>query len=738
MKQRHQKKLVDLMNSNRVNNHHEFNTQNDRGQLSTQDDSQMVSVIGEAIVSESCQRVLNKGPKFIPTQKFSDRIVTELKISLAHAAYQLRWKTTSDNNTSTPTLSDEIQPPFPKSCPFEGNRYPPPKANATIERKLQVLSEAIDHLILRERAKPSVRHNLSYSDHLSIKEMKKDNNIYIQSDKGGEMVVMSHSHYKSLALQHLSDATTYEKINKNPTSVQEKTVNELWKCATKNSFLPKRLIKRLVTHHSVIAQFYHLPKTHKRILSIRPIVSNINSPCEKMAWFLQQLLVPFLAEVPAHLNNTYELLSRMKALSPSQLKNKLILSLDVVSLYTNVHAQEALDISSEILKAKYRTSVWGISVDSILNILSFILRANSFHFEGTCYNQKRGLAMGSKISPILAIFVMDRIERSSIFLHTLSSPLMFLRYIDDCVVVLDKNSDLSTLVTRLNSIHVSIKFEMDLPRSDGFLPVLDTSLRISEDGQIEHKFFVKEANKGLFINASSAIPKSIKRNAVQCEFSRAQQLCSTDEHRMEAVKVMTKKFTENGYSTSEITRYRRASAKRNAPDKKQFSLCSSVLKVPFISDSFNGKLNRIVKKSGLDIRVVAQPARPLSHLLNKIHRLRKCNKLSCTISDESICLSTNVVYKAACSICSNFYIGSTCPPFHERVAQHLQPSRKTSVYLHAKEVHDQEPRQIFNFSIISRHKDKIRCRIAEALSINKLCPNINRKEEFLDFRGFLL
>ena len=163
--------------------------------------SDNVSIIGEASIPESYVRILNKGPKFIPAQKLNVKIANELKISLAHSAYQLRWKTISDT-TFTGRSFDRIrnESPFLRFCPFEGNRRPPPKATAEFERKLQVLNEAIERLINRELAKPSFSHNTSYSDHQALKQMKKDDNIYIPSDKGGEMVVMTLAHYKSCLL----------------------------------------------------------------------------------------------------------------------------------------------------------------------------------------------------------------------------------------------------------------------------------------------------------------------------------------------------------------------------------------------------------------------------------------------------------------------------------------------------------------------------------------------------------
>lgn len=90
-------------------------------------------------------------------------------------------------------------------------------------------------------------------------------------------------------------------------------------------------------------------------------------------------------------------------------------------------------------------------------------------------------------------------------------------------MIVDNTVDVSSLLPRLNSLHASIKFEIELLKDDGFLP----ALRINNDGEIKHKFFVKEANKGLFLHATSALSSSIKRNAIQYEVRRAPNMYSS-------------------------------------------------------------------------------------------------------------------------------------------------------------------------------------------------------------------
>ena len=284
-------------------------------------------------------------------------------------------------------------------------------------------------------------------------------------------------------------------------------------------------------------------------------------------------------------------------------------------------------------------------------------------------------------------------------------------------------------------VYDSIKFELQTPEEDNFLAVLDTKISLSEHGCLQHKFYVKEANKGLFIHAHSALPDSIKRNAVRSEVERAKTLSSEDPWKLEATRHMFDKFLANGYNKKQIKGYMRPPRQRNhRPHHLQHS---SVLKIPFISDKFNGQLKRIVRKHFLDIRLVTQPGPSLKMQLNKNKRYLQCNKRSCVIQDPKLCNTRNVVYKATCTVCGSFYVGSTSPPFHNRVAQHLQPSRRTAVSLHAL-THEQCAKDIFLFAIVSRHPTEIRCRVAEALTIEKLSPPLNGKDEFIDYQPFLI
>ena len=51
----------------------------------------------------------------------------------------------------------------------------------------------------------------------AINDLKNDKNIEIkEADKGGSVVILSKSHYKSMILSQLDDEKTYKKLNLNP------------------------------------------------------------------------------------------------------------------------------------------------------------------------------------------------------------------------------------------------------------------------------------------------------------------------------------------------------------------------------------------------------------------------------------------------------------------------------------------------------------------------------------------
>ena len=81
-------------------------------------------------------------------------------------------------------------------------------------------------------------------------------------------------------------------------------------------------------------------------------------------------------------------------------------------------------------------------------------------------NKVRGLAMGSRIAPILAIVALDKLERSTIY-STISCPVPFYqRYDDESLIILKSNEEAEALLLRINNSHPTLKFELEYPTKD--------------------------------------------------------------------------------------------------------------------------------------------------------------------------------------------------------------------------------------------------------------------------------
>ena len=93
-------------------------------------------------------------------------------------------------------------------------------------------------------------------------------------------------------------------------------------------------------------------------------------------------------------------------------EDDILVSHDVVSLFTNTPVKESLDIISTRLE---QVSDWQdttmLEKDDILELLEFVLTTTYFAFRGEIYRQKFGTAMGSPVSHLVANMFMEQLER---------------------------------------------------------------------------------------------------------------------------------------------------------------------------------------------------------------------------------------------------------------------------------------------------------------------------------------
>lgn len=145
------------------------------------------------------------------------------------------------------------------------------------------------------------------------------------------------------------------------------------------------------------------------------------------------------------------------------------------ALYTNVDTRRAVEACLQLLRLHHQNlQLFGLSGEDVEELLRSVVEVSTFRFRNVFYKQTRGLAMGSRLAPLLAIIFMDCLERPALSTRV----LYFGRYIDDIFAVGKSSTTLRQTLGRLNSAFPTIKLTSEAPGPDGFLPFLNMKVRI--------------------------------------------------------------------------------------------------------------------------------------------------------------------------------------------------------------------------------------------------------------------
>jgi len=91
----------------------------------------------------------------------------------------------------------------------------------------------------------------------------------------------------------------------------------------------------------ILSRAYRLPKIHKPDIPFRLIISSIDSPFYSLASFLQEIIIKHVPNTFSHLDNSFKLTEKLKDIFISD--NHILISLDVISLFTNIPLDLAIE-----------------------------------------------------------------------------------------------------------------------------------------------------------------------------------------------------------------------------------------------------------------------------------------------------------------------------------------------------------------------------------------------------------
>lgn len=501
---------------------------------------------------------------------------------------------------------------------------------------------------------------------------------------------------------------------------------------------------------STPAQFTTLIKDHKKKTEtgypLRPLASTINTPTDKLDWLVSKILNQCLQFIPSYLKNTDELIEKLNNMNKKLLtSDHIFISLDVVNLYPSIPINEGI---ASVMN--FAESIWtkidsfGFSLTELSRCLSFLAYNSEIIFDDKVYLQTKGCPMGSHFSPPFAIIFMHVIEQKALEIlhHSLHfDPILYVRFIDDILIgpVIRNNDFCNMILETFNSINKHIKFTVEIPGVDEPISFLDLSI-FTCNNDIKYSWYRKACHSGILLRADSNLPYHTKTNYIYNTFRTIEKRCSTQELQIEKKKEFEDLLIKNGYKEEHVSKFKTIPKKFNSTKKQHFNIKNKVpLFLNFISDQANYKIRNAIHKYDLDINLISKPAPQLSTLLKTKTNNQNQNHENCEIcpllNKKFKCYMRYIIYKMICKICKKFYIGQTNRPFMYRYKEHKYSLTKedgvSALSEHASLEHSEVRMGIADFDVqfIEVCKGPIDCIIAEAKNIDRMRPQLNRKQE---------
>jgi hypothetical protein len=177
---------------------------------------------------------------------------------------------------------------------------------------------------------------------------------------------------------------------------------------------------------------YFLWKIRRFQLEIKLVVSSEDS---LLIFFIlpTPILNPLLGKSGTYKKNSEQFVKLINGQHISE--GHVLVSLDVVSLFTTAPVDKSLlgvrKRLEEDVKLQHRPHH---TVDTIMEPLTVCLCNTYFYWNDDFYRQKRGMAMGSSLSPVVSGIFLEELELQALETSVVK-PIIIKRYVDDMFVM---------------------------------------------------------------------------------------------------------------------------------------------------------------------------------------------------------------------------------------------------------------------------------------------------------------
>ena len=391
-----------------------------------------------------------------------------------------------------------------------------------------------------DETKEHIRHQITTNkrpvkldndEQKAIKDLQNDNEIIIlPADKGRMTVIMNKSDYINKANTLIKDTETYQPLDTDPSKTSVNRINQKLKQLKDKDKLNETTYHRIRPNEcnstATTAKFYGLPKIHKENIPLRPIVSLPGSPTYELSKHLamilhQQFLHPLVKTSTHTVNNANAFLTNIKDLKLEP--DEIMISFDVVSLFTSIPLDTAKRITNELLTNhdSWQTRT-NLDKDDILELLNLCL-STEFSFQNSYYRQISGTPMGSPLSSFLAEAVMQDLEKRSVTHNP--DIRTWNRYVDDVLATVKKDKT-DDILHCMNNTLENIQFTKE-EQHNNQLAFLDVLLTRTNDGTINTQVYRKKTHTGQVLNFNSNHPTQHKISCIRTLFNQIDTHCNT-------------------------------------------------------------------------------------------------------------------------------------------------------------------------------------------------------------------
>jgi hypothetical protein len=290
--------------------------------------------------------------------------------------------------------------------------------------------------------------------------------------------------------------------------------------------------------------FYLLAKIHKSPLSTRPVCSDCASIVHPLGKWLDLTLQPIVKEQFAYFKDSFSLQRQLIDLGtlPS---NASLISLDAVSMYTNIDIDDCIERISTYLA----TLLDKYELTAIVEALEIVIRNNRMKFGDLIFHQIRGVAMGMSPAPTIANLYVAIFELSNI-LPLLDKYLFFYkRFIDDGFAIwlhdIDPTIDARNWLDFQSIINRS-GLQWTFVEPCRKLVYMDMTIQI-ENRLIVTSIYAKPMALYKYIPPNSCHPPGVLTGLVFGQILRIYQLCTKMEDVDQELRLFHSRLVNRGY-----------------------------------------------------------------------------------------------------------------------------------------------------------------------------------------------